>query len=70
MRERNIDIRAKAKEAKIRFWEIGEKLGMSESTFTRYLRRELDTNSKERILTIVQEMEQQELEQAEMKIGG
>jgi AraC-like DNA-binding protein len=57
MRQRNIDIRDKAKQADVKLWEIGEKLGMSESTFSRFLRKETDENTKNRILSIIEELQ-------------
>jgi len=64
MRQRNVDIRDKAKQANVRLWEIGERLKMSESTFTRFLRKELDPDVKNRIFIIIEELEQAELKQA------
>ncbi|MCO5384632.1 MAG: hypothetical protein NHB14_01520 [Desulfosporosinus sp.] len=64
MRQRNVDIRDKAKQANVRLWEIGERLKMSESTFTRFLRKELDPDIKNRIFIIIEELEQAELKQA------
>ena len=64
MRQRNVDIRNKAKQANVRLWEIGERLKMSESTFTRYLRRELDPDIKNRIFIIIEELQQADLKQA------
>lgn len=60
-RQKNTDIRDKAKQANVRFWEIGERLKMSESTFTRYLRKELDAEAKEQIFAIIKELQQPEL---------
>ncbi len=60
MRQRNIDIRDRAKQADVKLWEIGEKLGMSESTFSRFLRKETDQDTKNRIFTIIQELQKDE----------
>jgi len=57
-RQKNIDIRDKAKQANVRLWEIGERLKMSESTFTRFLRKELDADTKKRIHFIIEELKQ------------
>lgn len=64
MTQRNIDIRNNAKQANVRFWEIAEKLEMSESTFTRFLRKELDINTKNRIFSIIQEIEHSNIQQS------
>ena len=63
MRQRNIDIRDKAKQADVKLWEIGEKLGMSESTFSRFLRKEMDQDTKNRIFSIIQELQKDEMPQ-------
>lgn len=60
MRQRNADIRNKAKQADVKLWEIGEKLGMSDSTFSRFLRKETDIDTKKRILSIIQELKKDE----------
>jgi len=60
VRQRNIDIRDRAKQADVKLWEIGEKLGMSESTFSRFLRKETDQDTKNRIFTIIQELQKDE----------
>lgn len=61
MRQRNVDIRIKAKQADVKLWEIGEKLGMSDSTFSRFLRKEVDQNTKKRIFCIIQELQKDEM---------
>lgn len=64
MRQRNADIRIKAKQEDVKLWEIGEKLGMSDSTFSRFLRKETDKDTKKRILSIIQELKKADHNQA------
>ena len=49
----NADIRTKAKEKKVRFWEVAEYLKISEPTMTRKLRKELSQDEKVDILNII-----------------
>ena len=52
----NSDVRTKARENGVRLWEIADKLGISEPTITRKLRRELPADEKQRILAIIDEI--------------
>ena len=52
----NLELRTKARRNGVRLWEIADKLGVSEPTITRKLRRELPTNEKQRILAIIDEI--------------
>lgn len=52
----NADIRTKAKEKKVRFWEVAEYLKISEPTMTRKLRKELPNKEKQEILKIIDEI--------------
>lgn len=52
----NNDIKAKAKEARVKQWEIAEKLGITEFTFSRRLRHELPDSEKSRIMSIIDEL--------------
>lgn len=42
----NLDIRAKAKGAGVKLWEIADKLGITDSHFSRKLRHELPQAEK------------------------
>lgn len=53
---RNVDIRNEAKEAGIKLWQVAEKLGMSDSAFSRFLRHELPDPKKTQIRKIIHEM--------------
>lgn len=52
----NTDIRAEAKEKHVFLYEIAEKLGISEPTMTRMLRRELPQEKKTRINGIISDI--------------
>ena len=53
MMKANREIRDKAKGAGCHLWEVAEMLGMSDSAFSRKLRRELQSEEKQKILTII-----------------
>lgn len=53
---KNKEIREKAKKLGIRLWQIADKLGISEPTMTRKLRRELADGEKQKILNIIDEL--------------
>ncbi len=46
MVKKNIDIRKAAKENSVFLWEIAEKLGVSEPTLNRYLRKKVTDSQK------------------------
>ena len=52
----NRELRQQAKSKQVRFWEIADKLGISEPTMTRKLRRELPAEEKEKIISIIDEI--------------
>lgn len=49
----NTDIREAIKKAGLRQWMIADKMGMSETTFCRILRKELSEEQKKEILEVV-----------------
>ena len=57
MQERNPEIKKAAKDAGIRLWRIAEKLGITDSNFSRLLRRELSEKKKREILGIIEALE-------------
>mgnify|MGYP001115705782 FL=1 len=52
----NVDIRTAAKQAGAFLYAIADKLGVSEPTMTRLLRRELPTDKKAQIKGIIDEL--------------
>ncbi len=75
MIKRNTEIRATAKSAGVFLYEIAEKLGVSEPTFNRMLRKELDEPTKHKALTAIEQirrerdMEQQNISATEELFG-
>ena len=59
MEAANQTIRKAAKAARVPLWMLAEKLGVSEPTMTRKLRRELDSQEQEKILAIIAEIAQE-----------
>ena len=52
----NEDIKQIAKENNIRLWRVAEKLGVSDSNFSRMLRYKLSKEDKDRILAVIKEL--------------
>lgn len=52
----NMDLRQKAKEKGVFFWQIAAELGVSEPTMTRRLRFELSEQEKKMYLTIINKL--------------
>ena len=53
---KNLDIRHKAKCSGVKLWEIAEGIGITDSNFSRKLRRELPKEERERILRLIDEI--------------
>ena len=58
--ENNLDIRNAIFSNNIKKWQIAEKLGMTDSNFSRLLRKELSQEQKERILSIIEKLKKGE----------
>ncbi len=58
MVKKNIDIRRAAKENGVFLWEIAEKLGVSEPTLNRYLRKEMTDSQKAKFRAAIEQLEQ------------
>ncbi len=52
----NIDIRMEAKRRGIFMWQIAERYGISDSNFSKKLRRELPESEKAKILDIIHDI--------------
>ena len=50
---KNLDIRSKIAESNLNYWEIAQELGISDSTFSRKLRKEFSKKYKKKILQII-----------------
>lgn len=60
----NLEIRNSAKQHGFTHWEIAERLGVSEQTFCRMMRRELPADKRECILREIEQMAEARKEQA------
>ena len=49
----NLDIRRRAEENAVLLWQIAEELGISDSSFSRQLRKELPQETKDSIFSII-----------------
>ena len=56
MNKRNEKIKEYAKARRVCLWEIGEALGMIDSQFSRYLRKELSAAENEQILRTIDKL--------------
>lgn len=52
----NNEIKAMAKSKKVCLWEIAEKIGMADTSFSRKLRRELSAEEKKKIFSLIDEI--------------
>ena len=52
----NADIRQEAKDAGLKLWQIADKYGISDTNFSRKLRKELSDEQKTRIRAIIKEL--------------
>lgn len=55
----NKDIRQTASNSGVRLWQIAEVLGIADCNFSRKLRRELPAEEKEKIFSIIRELEKE-----------
>lgn len=53
MVQRNVEIRQAIKSSNLYVWQVAERLGVHENTLFRTLRKELPTEKKAEILTII-----------------
>lgn len=52
----NMDIRSAIERAGIRYWQVADELGIADSTFSRKLRKELPTEEKTHIFSIIERL--------------
>lgn len=55
----NMDLRQKAKEKGVFFWQIARKMGVSEPTMIRRLRFELPEQEKQKYLSIIDKLSEE-----------
>lgn len=53
---KNEKIRTAAKDAGVKLWQIAERVGLTDSIFSRKLRRELPDEERKRILRLIDEI--------------
>lgn len=53
---KNLDIRTEAKNAGVKLWQIADELGMTDGSFSRKLRKELNHEEKAKIRAIIAEL--------------
>ena len=56
MIKKNTDIRKAAKESGVFLWEIADKLGVSEPTVNRYLRKEMSDSQKAKFCAAIEQV--------------
>lgn len=61
---RNQDIRAKIMEEGLKHWEVAEVMKIHEGNFSRLLRKELNNDKKNQVLTAVEKAKQMKKEGA------
>lgn len=52
----NMRIRKEAQESGVKLWEVADRYGLTDSNFSRKLRRELPDEEQEKILGIIREI--------------
>lgn len=53
---KNVEVRRLAKEKNVRHWQIADEIGVSESTFVHWLRKELSDEKKEKIIAAIEKI--------------
>lgn len=52
----NSEIRMKAKEKKVKLWEIADRIGLTDGNFSRKLRKELSDEEREKVLIVIDQL--------------
>lgn len=55
----NQEIRRAAESAGVRLWQIADALGISDSSFSRKLRKEFPQDEREKIISIIERLSQE-----------
>ena len=53
---RNVEIKRRAKDKGVKLWQLAERLGITDSTFSRRLRHELSEDEFMRVCTLIDEL--------------
>lgn len=54
--EKNLAIKSEARKKGVHLWEIAERIGITDSTFSKRLRRELSDSEQENVLEIIEQI--------------
>lgn len=54
----NLDVRRAIERNNIKYWQIADKLGITDGNFSRLLRKELEKSDKEVIFNIIKELKE------------
>lgn len=63
----NLDIRKAIESNNFKYWQVANKLGMTDGNFSRLLRVELDESNKNKILNAIKELKEEREEWNKMK---
>lgn len=63
----NLDIRKTIETSNFKYWQVANKLGMTDGNFSRMLRIELTKENKERVLNAINELKEEREEWNKMK---
>lgn len=55
---KNLDVRKAIEKNNIKYWQIADKLGITDGNFSRLLRKELEKSDKEVIFNIIKELKE------------
>lgn len=58
----NLDIRKAIEINDFKYWQVANKLGMTDGNFSRLLRVELDKSNKNKILKAIKELKEERIE--------
>lgn len=58
----NLDIRKTIEINDFKYWQVANKLGMTDGNFSRLLRVELDESNKNKILKAIKELKEERIE--------
>ena len=53
----NTDIKELAKKSNVKLWQVADRLGLTDITFSKKLRKELSKEEKENIKSIIENLE-------------
>ena len=67
---RNLDIREAAQNNAVMLWEIADKIGIADSSFSRKLRYELPQDEKQRIFSAIEEIAKEKSAEALQSLNG